>query len=1005
MSGAAARHYEERGGILKHRQDLPSSDTTMTACASGEAQSNQTPSSSPSITEHDFRFPRRPTGQKSGEASSSTATSQPPGATANTDTSTRESSATALGKLDFSAGNSARKELLRETIFPTWKDDAAGEELDSPDEMQRKDPLATQIWRLYSKTKKQLPNQERMENLTWRMMAMSLRKRKQEEAARLSKQNSMAAPSGIAQLRKSSDQTPTNAPAENQDPMNLDDFIFPESISTPEGLGMSPSPEMTKKEPEKSSNAVASAIPIKMRKEKSQFAVPQSVPVPHHNPRSNEEFNYVQRHVRKTSIDERRPRKRPADFSPQVPAVTSIMIPNDPEHEADLNDYSLDQPHPPEMHHQNHHGLPFHIDTFNMEHDPIITSAGPFQQNFSFSPSHSPLVQHGPFSSMYNNNSMASSSLNSNDYYSPPGSAYPSAVSTPQPIPENEQMYFQHSMDMRHQRPHTFSHGPSSLSNSVAPQYMYNANGGSMFTAVTSAGPSNPYTSPGSFMNQHIDPTQVFQSDHPARSPGVNMGHENVFTFGGDSDNEDEEGAAFADRTLMMQHDFAQSPMEDPNMEMAPGGLQWDASLPGQFNTQAARYPGGPPRKQVTIGGTNDMPPSSLEWDGSGGSLGRVHSSTQSVSDNRSRNGNDRRQKIPRTASTPNVMGRNGMFDTMDPNNPNSPPDTANMSGFSSVAPSRPSSPGGSKHGSSTNLAAAAQGENGVPTTCTNCFTQTTPLWRRNPEGHPLCNACGLFLKLHGVVRPLSLKTDVIKKRNRGSGASLPVGGSGGAATRASKKMGAQPPTSGPNTRKNSIVTPTTSTAPPTQATTPTSARARSVNESQSPPSVSGSAGGGSTASTPTSYHGSAGSSVGTTGVSGGKGVVPIAAAPPKATPGPGAASSVPRPTVAMAPKRQRRHSKSVSAIESMDVDSPENSTGSNEAAKAMGMGMMGSGGSMTNMGLANGFGMTQRPMGPGMMQGMGGMNGPPPGMVMGQNGVGGAGTGPQEWEWLTMSL
>jgi GATA-binding protein len=41
-------------------------------------------------------------------------------------------------------------------------------------------------------------------------------------------------------------------------------------------------------------------------------------------------------------------------------------------------------------------------------------------------------------------------------------------------------------------------------------------------------------------------------------------------------------------------------------------------------------------------------------------------------------------------------------------------------------------------------------------------------LWRRNAAGEPLCNACGLFLKLHGVVRPLSLKTDVIKKRNRG---------------------------------------------------------------------------------------------------------------------------------------------------------------------------------------------------------------------------------------------
>lgn len=59
-----------------------------------------------------------------------------------------------------------------------------------------------------------------------------------------------------------------------------------------------------------------------------------------------------------------------------------------------------------------------------------------------------------------------------------------------------------------------------------------------------------------------------------------------------------------------------------------------------------------------------------------------------------------------------------------------------------------------------------------TPIECTNCHTRTTPLWRRNPEGQPLCNACGLFLKLHGEVRPLSLKTDVIKKRNRGSNGS-----------------------------------------------------------------------------------------------------------------------------------------------------------------------------------------------------------------------------------------
>ncbi len=37
-----------------------------------------------------------------------------------------------------------------------------------------------------------------------------------------------------------------------------------------------------------------------------------------------------------------------------------------------------------------------------------------------------------------------------------------------------------------------------------------------------------------------------------------------------------------------------------------------------------------------------------------------------------------------------------------------------------------------------------ADGEDGH-TMCTNCSTTTTPLWRRNPDGQPLCNACGLF--------------------------------------------------------------------------------------------------------------------------------------------------------------------------------------------------------------------------------------------------------------------
>lgn len=34
---------------------------------------------------------------------------------------------------------------------------------------------------------------------------------------------------------------------------------------------------------------------------------------------------------------------------------------------------------------------------------------------------------------------------------------------------------------------------------------------------------------------------------------------------------------------------------------------------------------------------------------------------------------------------------------------------------------------------------------------CTNCHTTTTTLWRRNADGEPVCNACGLYTKLHGV--------------------------------------------------------------------------------------------------------------------------------------------------------------------------------------------------------------------------------------------------------------
>ncbi|XP_044299671.1 erythroid transcription factor [Varanus komodoensis] len=52
-------------------------------------------------------------------------------------------------------------------------------------------------------------------------------------------------------------------------------------------------------------------------------------------------------------------------------------------------------------------------------------------------------------------------------------------------------------------------------------------------------------------------------------------------------------------------------------------------------------------------------------------------------------------------------------------------------------------------------------------TQCSNCQTTTTTLWRRNANGEPVCNACGLYFKLHNVNRPLAMRKDGIQTRNR----------------------------------------------------------------------------------------------------------------------------------------------------------------------------------------------------------------------------------------------
>lgn len=145
-------------------------------------------------------------------------------------------------------------------------------------------------------------------------------------------------PSGIAQqLRKSSE----NVANINPEPMNIDDFIFSEDAATPAGISFSPllQPNPGDGQNKTIPTAAAHGIPIKSRKDpahlqqqaQQQQLVPQSVPEPPHH--QSNEFHYINRHHRKTSIDDRRvsllscpDRSRPVNTTPHLP-FPSIYFP------------------------------------------------------------------------------------------------------------------------------------------------------------------------------------------------------------------------------------------------------------------------------------------------------------------------------------------------------------------------------------------------------------------------------------------------------------------------------------------------------------------------------------------------------------------------------------------------------------------------------------------------------------------------------------------------------
>jgi GATA-binding protein len=175
----------------------------------------------------------------------------------------------------------------------------------------------------------------------------------------------------------------------------------------------------------------------------------------------------------------------------------------------------------------------------------------------------------------------------------------------------------------------------------------------------------------------------------------------------------------------------------------------------------------------------------------------------------------------------------------------------------------------------------------------------------------------------------------------------------GAASTRSSKKA----------SRKNSLAQ--------TPVTTPTSGKA-SGGDSESPKSATGSVTGGTTVS-------NAANNV-SGGIAGGKsGVIPIAPGPPKPQAAP-SANSAPNRGVNVAPKRLRRQSKAgMQELEMVDADDTSGKAPALPTARKKDPPLV-----PTNLSNQNLGSLPMGAMGQGLVTGV---------------------SGPQEWEWLTMSL
>lgn len=293
-------------------------------------------------------------------------------------------------------------------------------------------------------------------------------------------------------------------------------------------------------------------------------------------------------------------------------------------------------------------------------------------------------------------------------------------------------------------------------------------------------------------MRDQGDPTCL--SDDP-------IGFHHTFDFGFNSGIKNGASEDFQNQIFTMQNVSGQVPMESLGSEVKPSAktLPWSSGPFRQFYAHDTFHSNHQQSTQNALYDTNPaIISSNYGWNYSQNvpdgthlpSFAPVPAFAESY---------DEQQMWSLESSTSNstsytnfadLSQNKDIFEPSSPSTPRSQSDEKDSTrGFSSVSvPTLPSSEVDSPPTRKSSQIPSAESENGDSISCSNCSTNNTSLWRRTKDGLPVCNACGLFTRLHGIPRPLSLKTDVVKKRKRervaGSSTSGKVGGTRSRASR-----------------------------------------------------------------------------------------------------------------------------------------------------------------------------------------------------------------------------